>query len=400
VDTAAERSLRLWGVTVPLTRALFYAPVFFLYLNSHLSIERVLQLEAIYYLAVVVLEVPSGYLSDRVGRAPTLRISAAAAVVAYLLFLFGDSFLVFALAQIVFATFFAFLSGTEAAYHVDLLESLGRADEFAERQGRLLRRAFYVKAASALVGGFAGSFDLRAPYALSAIGALALFALLLFLREPPHHGPETPPFRQQLRSTTGRLAQPALAWICAYVVVQTTLEHVPFEFAQPWLARLFGESGEAVRNTPIATGVLLAGVAWLGAVASGRAASLRRRFGTAPTLLGLTALQTLVIAAMAAFVHPIVGFLIVLRSVQPAVGNVLVAAAVAPRLPRHERATFLSLLSLAGRVGYASTLFGLSMLASGDADALPRMLGVAALLGGVAWLGLFLFRPRRPLEEV
>ena len=48
-------------------------PVFFLYFSSHLSLSEVLRLEALYCLAVVVLEAPSGYFSDRVGRR-TLRV--------------------------------------------------------------------------------------------------------------------------------------------------------------------------------------------------------------------------------------------------------------------------------------------------------------------------------------
>ena len=54
--------------------AYFWLPVFFLYFNERFSIERVLQLEAIYFLSVVLLEVPSGYFSDRIGRRPTLLI--------------------------------------------------------------------------------------------------------------------------------------------------------------------------------------------------------------------------------------------------------------------------------------------------------------------------------------
>jgi MFS family permease len=37
--------------------------------------SRVLRLEAIYYIAVVILEVPSGYFSDRFGRRQTLLIA-------------------------------------------------------------------------------------------------------------------------------------------------------------------------------------------------------------------------------------------------------------------------------------------------------------------------------------
>ena len=47
---------------------LFWLPAFFLYFQSSLPVEQVLELAAIYYLGTVLCEVPSGYLSDRVGR--------------------------------------------------------------------------------------------------------------------------------------------------------------------------------------------------------------------------------------------------------------------------------------------------------------------------------------------
>jgi len=42
--------------------------IFFLFFKAHLEIKIVLLLEAIYYISVVLLEVPSGYFSDRIGR--------------------------------------------------------------------------------------------------------------------------------------------------------------------------------------------------------------------------------------------------------------------------------------------------------------------------------------------
>ena len=56
----------------------FWMPVFSLFFNEHLTVAQVLRLEAIYYVAVVVLEVPSGFCSDVVGRKPTLLISSLA----------------------------------------------------------------------------------------------------------------------------------------------------------------------------------------------------------------------------------------------------------------------------------------------------------------------------------
>jgi MFS family permease len=363
---AAQRSLAIWRWARPLGEAFFYAPVFFLYWNQSLTVERVLQLEAVYYFAVVVLEVPSGVLSDRVGRALTLRLSAAAGVVAYSLFFFAEgSFLGFAAAQVALAVHFSFRSGTDAAWHYDLLEHEGLAHEFPAREARLKAAAFWVRAACALVGGGVGSFDLAAPYALSLVAAGVVLAAMLASPElPAALAPADTHGRSggALRRALGKLRRPFLAWVLAYVVLQTTLEHVPYEFMQPYLAAVFQGLGFDVAATPLATGFVVAGVAVVGGAAARLAPAAMARFGALPTLLGVSALQTAVIAALSLAVHPVLAVLLLLRSVQPAIGHIVVDAAVAPRVARSERATYLSLHSLAGRIGYSAVLLGLGVL--------------------------------------
>lgn len=362
----AARSLSIWRLASPLGQAFFWAPVFFLYWNTYLPVERVLQLEAAYYLSVVLLEVPSGYFSDRVGRIATLRISAAFGVVAYTLFFLGESFIMFFTGQVALAVHFSFRSGTDAAWHYDLLEEEGLADEYAEREARLARAGFWVRSVCALIGGAVGTFALGGAYALSLGAAIVVLGLMLASTELPAGATERAGFFvAQMRSSFARLRHPFLGWIFGYVILQTTLEHVPYEFMQPYLAAVLDGAGVDVANTPLATGLVVAGVALVGGFAAGLAPAVQRSMGTVGTLLALTILQTAVIAVLAAAVHPMIAALLLLRSVQPAIGHVIVNAAVAPRVPRSERATYLSLHSLAGRALYGAVLLSLGALVGG-----------------------------------
>ena len=67
-----RRNVALYPWYEATVAAMFWLPVFFLYFTSRLSLARALQLEAIYYAAIVVMEVPSGYFSDLIGRRITL----------------------------------------------------------------------------------------------------------------------------------------------------------------------------------------------------------------------------------------------------------------------------------------------------------------------------------------
>ena len=351
-------------------------------------------LESLYFFAVVLLEVPSGYLSDRVGRALTLRLSATSLVLGYALFLVGGGLATFALAQIALAFRWASLSGTDTSYHYDALLAVGREREYGEREAWLGRNAWLAGGASAVAGGLAGAIDLRLAYALGLAFALVLLGVSFRMDEPPRvaDGFARDGFPKQVRASLGTLRDPLLAWVFAYVVVMLTLEHVPYEFAQPYLALVLGEAPDDARLTPIAAGLLNAGFHALAALAAARSIGLASRFGLARTLLGGTALQGMLIAAMAAVVHPLVVPLLLLRDVQPAIGMVLVNATCAPRVPQARRATYLSLQSLAGRLGFSAVLLALSAAAAKEgtdaATMLRRLLGACAVLAAISLAGL------------
>lgn len=384
-----ERNLRLYEWYLPLTRSYFWAPVFFLFFSARFPIDRVLLLQSIYYVTVVALEVPSGYLSDRVSRTLTLRLSALAGLLSYSLFVFGGAdFAFFVAAQATLAVSFSFASGTDVSFHYDTLDGLGREAEFAAREARLGSRALLAGSASAVIGGVVAVAELRWAYVLSLIVALILMPVVIAMREPARQpAPPGHDFIRQLRACAGHLRQPLLAWIFAFVVLQTSLEHIPYEFAQPYVAVVLGESATRVQNTPIATGAVTAGIAFVAALAVRRSIGLRNRFGLAQVLLGVTALQTLIIGLMGVVFHALVIPLILLRSCYPAISRVLVNAAIAPRVPEHRRATYFSLHSLAGRLGYAAVLYALSVIGFGAENDPPTVARMLRWCTGLALVG-------------
>src|SRR5690606_36012047 len=126
------RNLQLYPWYLTLYSCFFWLPVFFLYFSRRVSPDEVLILEAIYYAAVVLLEVPSGYASDRLGRKLTLLLSALCFSLAYTLFAASEGFLALAVAQALLGAAFALNSGTDSAFHYDSLQALGREAEFGE----------------------------------------------------------------------------------------------------------------------------------------------------------------------------------------------------------------------------------------------------------------------------
>lgn len=362
-------------------------PVFFLYFSEHLALGDVLALEAIYYAAVVVLEVPSGYVSDRFGRRRTLLVSSGALVAAYLGFTAATSFSGFAAAQIALAGGIAFQSGTGTSFHFDSLAALDREDEYEDREGIVERNSLAASALAAIVGGAGGAYDLRLAYVFSAAAAVGAFGFVYSFAEPePSDGTETPGFGRQLRDVVGQLRRPALAWLFAYALAMTVLNHVPYEFYQPYI-ELAGRDFGMGESAPFATGVHMSVTTLLGALVARRGVDLDDQIGTGPTLLTATGIQLGVIAGMAAVLHPLLVLLILLRGLPKAIAAAPFRAAVTPRLPASQRATYLSVQSLAGRLSFAALLGGLGLVAGSTSPEHWETLSLLLQISGVLGLG-------------
>ncbi len=312
-----ERNLRLYPAYAAAFASHFWLPVFFLYFQSRFSLTDVLRLEAIYYFTVVVMEVPSGYFSDVVGRRITLIIAALSTTLAHALFCLSDAFPLFAMAQVLLAIGIAFNSGTNTALHFDTLKRLNREQEYDNREARVAQGTFIGSGFAALTGGLSGAIDLRFAYFLSLVCGLVALVLALRMVEPNVQDAgqrmSARDFLAQTRRALGELRQPALVWLSAYGVLMVVLNHLPYEFYQPYLDSLLAEGGWNVSAPPV-SGVVTLITMVIAAQVAAKSIRIRDRIGLGPTLLLGTALQTAIIAGMALVVHPIMVELILLRS--------------------------------------------------------------------------------------
>lgn len=195
-------------------------------------------------------------------------------------------------------------------------------------------------------------------------------------------------FLHQLRNCLAHLKKPGLAWLFGFAVLAVVINHVPYEFYQPFLDILGVQAGLSA-HTPLATGAHAAAATLLGAWVARHSARIDERIGTAKTLLLAALIQLVVIGAMASVLHIAVVALILLRGVPSGLYKAPLNAAVTPRIPREERATYLSLQSLAGRLGFSALLAGLSFGAGGaEIDNWAALSEALFICAGVAAAGL------------
>jgi len=392
-----ERNVRCYPYFRIVADALAWLPIFFLYFSQYLTLSEVVALEAVYYIAVVVTEVPSGYFSDRFGRRITLLVSSVALIICYLFFLSGQAFLPLAVGQILLATSLAFRSGTDTSLLFESLNALGRASEYGDREAKAGQYGFLATGLAALAGGISGGYDLAWPYWISLATACAMLLVVTQFTEPLHGSAEVDTkennlsgqlhrgFIDQLGDCFRYLRVPILAGLFAYYVYLFAIVHIPYEFYQPYLRLLDNENRLSGYSAPLVAGVLFALTAMVGSFASKYSMDLLRRFGLLGLLGGAAILELVVIAALAIWLHPVLALLVIIRSGPMAVVSAPIISTIAPLIQDSHRATFLSLRSLAGRLSFAGMLAGFALLIPhGSAiewDALSLVLRVALVIG-------------------
>lgn len=374
-----ERSLRLYRWHQRAAGAVFWAPTLFLFLLSEFGLSSALLLQVVYYAAVVVFEVPSGWMSDSIGRAVVLRLVAVSWTLAHGLFLFGTGLVTVICAQILLAVGYALLSGTDVMLHFDLLESLGRESEYTKAEATSRQQLLIASAVTAVVGGTLGMVDLRLPFAAALAVAIAQGAIARQMVEPPRTGPGGG-FVTDVVSTLRFVRQPVLGWLVLYVGGQIVVVHLAAEFAAPYLALVLDSDLSDPGWSALLAGILAAVVALVAAGVVRLVEPAVGWLGLGLTLIVLAAVPVVIVGLMAVTVSVWVLPLLSLRRVQGAANAVLLPAVVGTRIDQHHRATFLSLTSLFGRLSYVAVLVLLGAGGKGDLDKTLVIAGSVAAL--------------------
>lgn len=389
LQSALERNVRLFPYYKAVTSILPWMPIFFLYFVERVSLGDAVLLGSVYYFSVFLLEVPSGYCSDRFGRRPTLILAAILTVLAGVTFIVAGSMSTLVIAQVLHAAGIAFQSGSDSALLYDSLRGLDREKEYTENESNAQKWSMTALACSCLAGGALGLVDLRLPYVLALIAAVVAVIQCVQFVEPPIDGNEKPlGFATQMKDTFTYFLNPLLGWILAFFIVGYSLEHIPYEFYQPYLKLLSENSMTgwlANQSTPMVSAVVISISMFGGAIGAAISQYLIDRLGLRTLLLASIAAQVLIVIGLSLVLHPVMLVLVMFRNFSMSMARGPMLGAIAPHVSSAQRATFLSVLSLFGRAGFACTLAMLSLLVVGDSalnwEALSRILILSAVVG-------------------
>ncbi|PIR54004.1 hypothetical protein COU75_03170 [Candidatus Peregrinibacteria bacterium CG10_big_fil_rev_8_21_14_0_10_42_8] len=171
-----------------LSGSMFFIPIIIPFiLSTGLSLQHIFILQGIFTLTSVILEIPSGYASDKWGRKNTTIIAAITSFIGVLFFSISNDFWSFMTAEIFLGVGMSFYSGTTEALVYDTLLELKETKSYKRINGNLALSTFGAEAIMSVIGGALVIYSLRLPVILTMIPfGLACF-LSVTLKEPKRH---------------------------------------------------------------------------------------------------------------------------------------------------------------------------------------------------------------------
>jgi MFS family permease len=257
----------------------FYRPIMYLFfLAQGLTFTQIAVLEALYNLATVLGEIPTGYVGDRVGRRNSLLIGTSLITVTLVgiggVGLVGldstGAFVVLSVLYILWSMGYNFRSGSEDAWLYDTLTDDLTEDEFARVRGRGQSVSLAVGAVAAVVGGYLGSIDLSFPWFVAAAVTALGVVVLLTIEEPATY--EESASEELSLGRTVDIVKDALtrrnirALIIYYYVLYAAVTYLVFIFLQPIFETVVVDMGISESLVESLLGWFYAAYSLLGAV--------------------------------------------------------------------------------------------------------------------------------------
>jgi MFS family permease len=133
---------------------------------------------------MVVMEYPSGYISDRIGYRAALNLASLLGVLGWSLYTLAGSFTSVLVAEIILGFSFSFISGADSALLYESLKGLGEQESYPRHEGRVGAIGQIGEAVGAIFAGLLYATAPLLPFFIQIIVWLLALQLTRTLKEP------------------------------------------------------------------------------------------------------------------------------------------------------------------------------------------------------------------------
>lgn len=150
-----------------------------------LSMQEVFEVQAVFSAAVLVLELPSGYIADLIGRKRTILLATFFHAVTFTFFPMARGYWDIVIIEVFMALGVSLFSGTDVALIYDSMDALGRGRDQSKLVGQQIFYKQMGETIAALIGGWLAVYGLSTVVWANAFLIWTPFILSFFLFEPP-----------------------------------------------------------------------------------------------------------------------------------------------------------------------------------------------------------------------
>lgn len=322
------------------------------YKSNLLNSTQIFTVQAAYALSILILEVPSGYLADVIGRKKTLVLGAVFTPIGLAVYVFTGSFFTFILAEFIIAVGNSMRSGCDSAFIYDTAVQLKAESEYKRYEGRSASYARIGTALSSILGGLAALFSLKLPFYINIGTSLIMLPLALSLIEPKRETLKSAnPFKDIMRITGFSIVDPHLRLLMLFsaLILSTGIIGV-------WSYFLYYES---LGINVVYFGILFAAFQLASAVGSHKAHSLEKILGLKTSFLSVMLIGC-VMLLLGKIQSPLMILPIFLNAFLWGFSYPLFLEQMNRLIKSETRATVLSIANMTGSLSYVilAPLFG------------------------------------------
>ena len=357
-------------------------PIITIFFQSRgLSLTEIMILQVVFSVAVVILEVPSGYLADLFKRKTLLSWGALFATIGYVSYALAYDFWSILWAELALAISASFISGSDSALLYESLLAIRKEKSYAKWQGRIFAFTRVSESVAALLGGFLTVVSITAPFWFQVPFLASAFFVSLFIVEPPRQQKrlKANPFKEMWQLTVYALhKQQKLKWLIMTYALLSTSSIIFVWLAQPYFKQI---------GVPILYfGLIWAALNMLSAISSSMAYKVEKLFGLRKTMILLMLMPIVAYVGVAVFDSSLLGLVFVpLFWLLWGFQETVLKDYAQQQIESSVRATLLSVKSFAARASFSILAPLAGLLADYKSLTWTFWASVAFLLVTLSW---------------
>lgn len=179
-----SRQSRIYFIFNFINRFMVYMPVFVLFFKEKgLSQVHIMMIMSAYNISVMVAEIPTGVIADKISRKTSIMIGSVVQGLSMFCMAFSANFPVLIVIEIVFGIGLTFQSGAMSAMFYDYLKEIGREELYPDLEGKRWACVFASQAIASILGGVLAEYNIASTLVLTAIAYCLSAVVLLGFKE-------------------------------------------------------------------------------------------------------------------------------------------------------------------------------------------------------------------------